>query len=194
MKLFSPPISGVLLSLAVAAAPAALASSSSGLAQTPELPTQLQVTPPVLPPSPEAADPAPMPVPAPVVAEAAPAARPAPARHHVECVAKVILHEARDEPRPGRIAVAQVIRARIRDGRFAGDACAVTRQRGQFFNVDAFTPPRNEHWQDAVAIASDTLAGEGSDLVPGALFFHAKHKPMVGRRRVGQIGGHVFYR
>lgn len=143
----------------------------------------------MVPAPPEAAELAPVAE----IVEATPA-RAAPAQHHVECVAKVILHEARDEPRPGRIAVAQVIRARIRDGRFAGDACGVTRQRGQFFDVDAFTPPRNEHWHDAVAIASETLAGEGADLVPGALFFHASYSPMPGRKRVGQIGGHVFYR
>lgn len=188
MKLFPPSIAGVLLSLAVTAAPAALASSAAGQAQTPELPA----APPVLPAHPEALDSSP--APAPVAAAQVADARPAPARHHVECVAKVILHEARDEPRPGRIAVAQVIRARIRDGRFAADACGVTRQRGQFFDIDAFSPPRNAHWDDAVAVASETLAGDGPDLVPGALFFHARHKPMVGRTRVGQIGGHVFYR
>ena len=113
---------------------------------------------------------------------------------HVECIAKIILHEAAYEPRSGRVAVAQVIRARIRSGRFAADACAVARQRGQFFDVDAFSPPRGAAWNEAVAIAQDTLRGDGADVVPGALYFHASYSPMPGHARVGQIGGHVFYR
>ena len=115
-------------------------------------------------------------------------------QRHVECIAKIIMHEAAYEPRSGRVAVAQVIRARIRDGRFAANACDVARQRGQFFNVDAFNPPRGAAWDDAVEIATDTLNGAGADVAPGALYFHASYSPMPGHQRVGQIGGHVFYR
>lgn len=182
-----------MLSIATAVTPAMLASSTSaGAAQV-----QPQVgSAPIV--EPIAAT-------VPIVAQEAPAAAlppevpssddQAPDARHVECVAKIIMHEAAYEPRPGRIAVAQVVRARIRDGRFAGDACAVARQRGQFFNVDAFRPSRaTPEWADAVAIAAETLRGETADVVPGALFFHAAYAPMPGRRRVGQIGGHVFYR
>lgn len=168
---------GALLYLATAAAPAALASSSTAAAQTPTPPSVLSELS-----TNEATH------------QTAPLAVATVDQRHVECVAKVIMHEAAYEPRPGRIAVAQVIRARVRSGRFASDACAVTRQRGQFFDVDAFDPPRNAAWNDAVAIAAETLQGEGEDLVPGALFFHASYSPMPGHARVGQIGGHVFYR
>ena len=172
---------------------AALASSSkAGVAQTmtPAPPTSVATMPepaPALTPEPAALS-APLPAPATTTANADVDQR------HVECIAKVIMHEAAYEPRTGRIAVAQVIRARIRSGRFAADACAVTRQRGQFFNVDAFSPPRGTAWNEAVAIAADTLRGEGDDVVPGALYFHASYSPMPGHARVGQIGGHVFYR
>lgn len=176
--------SAALLSLATAAAPAALASSSTaGTAQTPspaplvETPTQTDIV----------AQPAP-------VVEAAAIAAPSVDQRHVSCIAKVIMHEAAYEPRAGRVAVAQVIRARIRDGRFARDACGVARQRGQFFNVDAFDPPKNAAWHEAVEIAAHTLSGGGEDVVPGALYFHAHYSPMPGHARVGQIGGHVFYR
>ncbi|WP_168555755.1 cell wall hydrolase [Novosphingobium sp. SG720] len=113
----------------------------------------------------------------------------------VECMAKVIVHEAGNQPRRGRAAVAQVIRARTRDARFATEPCAVVRQPGQFFNVDAYNPPRDtDQWREAVAIATQVLNGQAEDPVPGALFFHAASSPMKGRTKVGRIEGHVFYR
>lgn len=168
------------LSFAAVATPIGIASSTAGLAQTVEsaqtaLPSGNQ---PI-----DTSDPLPV--------DAAPAVDP----RQVECVAKIILHEAANEPRAGRVAVAQVIRARTRDRRFAPDACAVAKQRGQFFDVDAYNPSRGtDRWQDAVAIAHETLSGTGDELAPGALFFHAARSPMPGRQRVAQIGGHVFYR
>lgn len=184
-----------MLSVATAVAPAMLASSTSaGAAQLQPQPGSEPTSEPIAAIVPIAAPPA-----APAAAlppqVAASDDDEAPDARHVECVAKIIMHEAADEPRSGRIAVAQVVRARIRDGRFARDACAVARQRGQFFNVDAFQPSRTTpQWADAVAIAAETLRGGTEDVVPGALFFHAAYAPMSGRRRVGRIGGHVFYR
>lgn len=46
----------------------------------------------------------------------------------IECVAKVIVHEAGNQPRRGQAAVAQVIRTRSQDPRFGDSACAVVRQ------------------------------------------------------------------
>lgn len=121
--------------------------------------------------------------------------RPEPDAAQVECVAKVILHEAGNQPRRGRMAVAQVIRARMTDGRFGGNACDVVRQPGQFFNVDAYRPSRHsDQWDDAVAIARETLKGEGDDVVPGALFFHSAGASMNGRTRLAQVADHTFYR
>lgn len=114
----------------------------------------------------------------------------------VECVAKVIVHEAGREPHDGQVAVAQVIRARMkRSG--ADDACAVIRKPGQFFNVDAYSPPHDARWDNAVEIARATLAGEGDDVAPGAIFFHAASSRgawVSQRTRVAQIGGQVFFR
>ena len=105
------------------------------------------------------------------------------------------MHEAAYEPWDGRVAVAQVIRHRMADGRFAADPCGVARQRGQFFDVDAFQPPRDSAaWGQAVQIATATLTGGGDEVAPGALFFHASYAPMRGRVQIARIGGHVFYR
>lgn len=129
-------------------------------------------------------------------AETPVAADPAPDPAQVECVAKVILHEAANEPTRGQIAVAQVIRARMKDGRFASDACAVIRQRGQFFDVDAYQPARDtQRWSAAAQIAATVLShADEEEVAPGALFFHAARSAMPSRVRIAQVGGHVFYR
>ncbi len=120
---------------------------------------------------------------------------PEPNPRDVACVAKVIIHEAGNQPVKGQLAVAQVIRARMEDGRFATSACAVVKQPGQFFNVDAYHPERgDERWDGAVELAKQTLKGEGEDVVPGALFFHTAGYDMPNRTRVARVAGHVFYR
>lgn len=119
----------------------------------------------------------------------------APDDRQIECIAKVIVHEAGNQPVRGQIAVAQVIRTRVKDGRFGRDACSVVLQRGQFFNVNAYSPSRTDaRWSRAVDIATDTLQGEGEEVVPGALFFHSAGASMPGRVRVAQVAGHTFYR
>lgn len=116
-------------------------------------------------------------------------------KQEVECVAKVVVHEAGNQPHRGQIAVAQVIRARMKSGRFADSACGVVKQRGQFFNVDAYNPPRdNGRWSTAVDIAKRTLSGKDADVAPGALFFHSAGASMPKRTRVAQIADHTFYR
>lgn len=116
-------------------------------------------------------------------------------KSEIECVAKVVVHEAGNQPHKGQLAVAQVIRARMKSGRFAPSACGVVKQRGQFFNVDAYNPPRNNgRWNTAVDIAKRTLAGKGEDVAPGALFFHSAGASFPKRTRVAQIADHTFYR
>lgn len=127
--------------------------------------------------------------------EVAEPAAPAIDPREVECVAKVVIHEAGNQSYKGKLAVAQVVRARMNDGRFPRTACAVIKQRGQFFNVDAYNPSRKTAlWSEAVEIANDTLSGEHADVVPGALFFHAVGARIPGRKRLGQVGNHIFLR
>lgn len=116
-----------------------------------------------------------------------------PNMRQVECVAKVIVHEAANQVHRGQVAVAQVIRARMK---VAGtDACETVMQPGQFFNVNRYNPARTgETWRKAVVIATATLKGEGEEVVPGAMFFHTVGHPMRGRVQVAQIDDHVFYR
>lgn len=123
------------------------------------------------------------------------AAIPAVSDRHAVCMAKVIVHEAGNQPYRGQMAVAQVIRNRIRDGRFGRDACSVVAQRGQFFNVAAYEPSRTSgRWQRAVEIANTTLAGAGEEVVPGALFFHSGGSKFPGRKFIASVADHHFYR
>ena len=103
---------------------------------------------------------------------------------------------ARELPRRVRqVAVAQVIRTRLKDGRFADSVCGVVKQPGQFFDVDAYHPSRSDdRWAMATDIAVATLKGDGKDIVPGALFFHSGGVDMPTRTRLAQIADHTFYR
>lgn len=113
----------------------------------------------------------------------------------IECMAKVIVHEAGNQPRLGQVAVAQVIRTRVKDGRFGSDVCSVVQQRGQFFDVDAYQPSRTgRRWTAALEIAKDTINGEGDEVAPGALFFQSAGGAMRGRVQVAQVADHTFYR
>ena len=119
-------------------------------------------------------------------------------QRHVECVAKVIHHEAGNQPRAGQIAVAQVLVNRVKRG-FADNVCAVANQPGQFFRLNRYNPDRgNAQWAEAVAVARAVLAGEARDVSKGALFFHANWaKPdrfFRSRIKVARLEDHDFYR
>ncbi|WP_294323429.1 cell wall hydrolase [uncultured Sphingomonas sp.] len=181
-----------------------VASAHVAMNTDPELPV-VQQPAPIAPASTPVTFAAPTPVVQPLPTEtAAPEAAPSDAadadvanldKSEVECVAKVVVHEAGNQPHKGQQAVAQVIRARMKSGRFASSACGVVKQRGQFFNVDAYDPPRNNgRWNTAVEIAKRTLSGKDEDVAPGALFFHSAGASFPKRTRVAQIADHTFYR
>ncbi len=114
------------------------------------------------------------------------------------CLAKVVVHEAGNQSRAGQMAVAQVVMNRLNDSRrrFGRTICGVIMQRGQFFNVHAYNPPRNARWHRAVEVAREARDGDAEHVMPGALFFHAAYANVNfrGRTRVGRLGDHVFYR
>lgn len=117
----------------------------------------------------------------------------------VECMAKVVLHEAANQPREGKIAVAQTLVNRLKAGRFGDTICAVANQKGQFFHIAGFHPRRgSDGWQEAVEIAHEVLAGEADPVAPGAMFFRASYAPANAffrkRERVATVGAHIFYR
>lgn len=112
----------------------------------------------------------------------------------LHCLAKIVHHESANQPRVGQLAVAQVVMNRVRSGRFASTICAVGMQRGQFFNIHAYNPRRDHRWERALEVARDARAGTSDPVVADALFFHAAYARPFNRRRVAQIGDHIFYR
>jgi spore germination cell wall hydrolase CwlJ-like protein len=115
-----------------------------------------------------------------------------------ECVAKVVHHEAANQPLAGQLAVAEVVLNRARSGRFPATPCAVANQPGQFFHTESYhVPVTSPRWRTAVAIARVAEAGESPPVVPGALFFcaaYARRTMAHQRPLVTQIAGQVFYR
>lgn len=118
----------------------------------------------------------------------------------LSCMAKVVHHESRGQPRRGMIAVAQTLLNRMKaGGRFGGSICEVANQPGQFFDTAGYHPREDSaDWQTAVDVARETLSGSAEPAAPGALFFHAAYRApsgfFRGRQRVAAIGGQVFYR
>ena len=128
-------------------------------------------------------------------------ARPAPSQvvdAELTCLAKVVVHEAGNQPRAGQLAVAQVVMNRVNDPRrrFGRTICGVIMQRGQFFNVHAYNPPRDARWRRALEVAREARHGLADQVMDGALFFHAAYANVNfrGRQRIGRLAGHVFYR
>jgi spore germination cell wall hydrolase CwlJ-like protein len=116
----------------------------------------------------------------------------------VMCMAKVVHHEAANQPLIGQLAVAQLMLNRIASGSFPKTVCGVANQPGQFFHIARYhAPSKDPRWAKAVAIARIALGGDVKPVAPGALYYHATYvRPswMMKRVRVAQIGQHIFYR
>ncbi len=118
---------------------------------------------------------------------------------NLECLAKVVLHEASNQPRTGQLAVAQVVVNRVGQSRFGDSVCSVVNQPGQFFRTASFNPRRDtQRWANAVEVARQAMEGAAEQVVPGAVFYHAVHQPpnrfFRTRERISMVGDHVFYR
>jgi len=209
MSFFGKPLAVAVGAVALSGAALAplgfaLAAGSAEAHQAPQAPLSMEVasvspTPTVPQPS-EA-----LVVEQPATPEADVPETPAPARPEnqtvdaeLTCLAKVVVHEAGNQPRAGQLAVAQVVMNRVNDSRrrFGRTICGVIMQRGQFFNVHAYNPPRNARWFRALEVAREAREGSSEQVMDGALFFHASYANMSfrGRQRIGRLAGHVFYR
>ncbi len=128
------------------------------------------------------------------------AAHPRPMGPDVECMAKVVYHEAANQALTGQLAVAQVILNRAKAGDiFPRNVCGVVNQDGQFFKTDHYQAPAGDaaRWRTAVAIAAIAKEDHPSQVAPGALFYHAAYiQPAWSqkRRKIARIGDQVFYR
>lgn len=122
----------------------------------------------------------------------------------LECLALNIYHEARGEPRDGRLAVAMVVLNRVHDPRFPNTVCDVIKQGGEkrgcqfswWCDGRSDRPTDRAAWMESRLIASEVLAGGLDDPTGGALWYHADHIRPAWRMAIvrgPKIGRHVFY-
>jgi spore germination cell wall hydrolase CwlJ-like protein len=128
------------------------------------------------------------------------------------CLTKAIYYEARTEPTPGQVAVAEVILNRVESRRFPNTICGVVRQgsekgRGCHFSFlcDGSMDNRRDNeledkaWAKAEAITDYVLLGFGEhrDLSGAATHYHADYVDPYWAsifQPTTRIGAHQFYR
>jgi spore germination cell wall hydrolase CwlJ-like protein len=115
------------------------------------------------------------------------------------CLAGAVYFESKGESLAGQLAVAKVVMARAKSGRFASTLCGVVFQKSQFSFVRGGRMPaidkNSRNWQNAIAISKIALSGSWKSPVEGALFFHARYvSPGWRLARLGAVDNHIFYR
>ena len=125
------------------------------------------------------------------------------------CLARNVYFEARGEPLAGQYAVAEVTMNRRASRHFPRTVCDVVYQknwdplRGRYVSAfswtefTALTEPEGETWERARRVAEAVYYQKYTPQLRGALFFHATYiQPEWAKekRRIAQIGRHVFYR
>ena len=136
----------------------------------------------------------------------------------VECLAKNIYFEARNEPFAGQFAVALVTLNRVRDTTFPDTICKVVyqgihtadgfpkRDRCQFSwycdgvsdivrNSEAFNT--TQKIANLAMLQYSKLKSEGLDYTEGAIYYHTYEinpRWSTAYPKVGRIGDHIFYR
>jgi hypothetical protein len=115
------------------------------------------------------------------------------------CLAGAVYFESKGESLPGQLAVARVVMARAKSGRFPSSYCGVVFQKSQFSFIRGGRMPTidkgGKNWRNAVAITKIALSDSWKSPVEGALFFHARYvSPGWRLSRIGAIDNHIFYR
>lgn len=122
-----------------------------------------------------------------------------------KCLAEAVYYEAGSEAKAGQRAVAQVVLNRLRHPAFPDSVCGVVYEGSKRSTGCQFTftcdgslgrRPSPGGWQRAMALAKEALAGGVYGPVGYATHYHASWMvPYWANsvRRIGQVGGHVFY-
>jgi N-acetylmuramoyl-L-alanine amidase len=117
----------------------------------------------------------------------------------VECLARNVYYEARGEPKAGQYAVAEVTMNRKSSPRYPKTVCDVVYQKEAFSwtALGPIEPPAGAAWHQAVRVAEDVYYQRRPATMHGVTHFHATYVSpewSKERRRVAQIGRHIFYR
>jgi len=121
-------------------------------------------------------------------------------KKQIECLAEAIWYEARGEGRQGMIAVASVIKNRVKSSLYPDDFCKVIQQPKQFsfFGMKLRKPNKNSNlYKEIRYIAEDFVLNlEKISLPENVLWYHAEHvNPRWAKNleKYDKIGNHVFY-
>ena len=117
----------------------------------------------------------------------------------ISCYAQGVYHEGSHNIQE-RIGIINVIRNRVRDGRWGNDVCSVVYASGQFIGVtDENHLPVNERaYLETKLLVIDTIIhNKYANPVANALYFHddsiPPKKTWFGKRKKTHIGRMVFY-
>ena len=124
-----------------------------------------------------------------------------------ECLSQAIYYEARSESLLGQIAVAEVVRNRVKDYRYPDTICKVVFQGSerstgcQFsFTCDGAMdrhPARGRLWNRAQTVAAHVMMDMKKPLTGTATHYHTNYVDPVWNKHLIQtrtIGTHIFYR
>jgi spore germination cell wall hydrolase CwlJ-like protein len=123
--------------------------------------------------------------------------------HHLEldvaCYAQGVYHEGSHNIQE-RIGIINVIRNRVRDGRWGNDVCSVVYASGQFIGVtdESHLPVNERAYLETKLLVIDTVVfNKHPNEVADALYFHddsiPPKKEWFGKRKKTHIGRMVFY-
>jgi len=119
----------------------------------------------------------------------------------IECLAKNVYFEARNQSTFGQLAVAMVTMNRVEDKRFPNSVCEVVYQNRQFswtHLVNDHTPKERQSYKEIYRLAQVVYNGEIEDITSGSAFYHATYikQPRWAKRmkKIGIIDQHIFYK
>ena len=128
-------------------------------------------------------------------------------REELDCLAKNIYFESRNQPFVGRLAVAQVTMNRVDSEKFPNTVCDVVMQGGERLHRCQFSwycdgevdiPTDEKRFREATTLAITAYAGELMDITEGSLWYHATYieQPWWARSKIKtvRINDHIFYK
>lgn len=123
----------------------------------------------------------------------------------LECLAKNIYFEGRDQPWVGQVAIAQVTLNRVDSAIFPNNICDVIKQQKR--NICQFSwycdgksdqPKDLKGYKKATDVAIQVYSGTIPDVTEGALWYHATYirKPFwaYSFQETVKINEHIFYK
>jgi spore germination cell wall hydrolase CwlJ-like protein len=123
----------------------------------------------------------------------------------LRCLALTLYWEAREDSRPGMLAVGWVVLNRRDRAKFPSTICEVVREGSEtppcqfsyWCDGKRDEPTEGESWRLASAVATELLSAPPPDPTHGAIFYHRDDiRPAwsTKHRRTAQVGRHFFYR